>query len=174
MNSSLDSEVQDPGLAISLFVITPEVASLGLLTLGLYGMYRGIEIQHPLYAVLFFNLVVAAASSLVNISAFLFISMDKYIRLSNLTNAVAVYFHGTCWFTTSVIRYLYIMHNDWLFAKVPKVKHQRTLALTFEILFTIILMMPILIVGVLMGMTQLLDFRVFNEPFRERPFIRIF
>ena len=144
--------VQDPGAAISLLVITPELVSFVLLTLGLYGMYSGIEIQHPLYAVLFFNLVIATVSSMVNIIGFIFISVDKYVRLSNLTNAVAVYFHGTCWFTTSVIRYLYIMHNDWLFAKIPEVKHQRTLALAFEVVFTILLVMPVLIAAILMGM----------------------
>ena len=57
LNSTLDS-TPDPGLAISIFVISPEIVCFFLLAVGVYAMYNGIEIQHPLYAILFFNLVV--------------------------------------------------------------------------------------------------------------------
>jgi hypothetical protein len=47
-------------------VVLPDCANVTVLLIGLYGMYQGIEVQHPLYAVLFLNLAVSWISSLVN------------------------------------------------------------------------------------------------------------
>jgi hypothetical protein len=44
-------------------------------------MYLGIEIQHPLYAVLFVNLIVPLISSATNLVCFSSISVDKYIQV---------------------------------------------------------------------------------------------
>jgi hypothetical protein len=38
-------------------IIIPDCASLLLLMSGIYGMFQGIEIGHPIYTVLFTNLV---------------------------------------------------------------------------------------------------------------------
>jgi hypothetical protein len=39
------------------FVIIPDIVSVLILVLALLGMYQGIEISHPVFSVLFANLV---------------------------------------------------------------------------------------------------------------------
>ena len=62
----------------SLAFILPESFNTLVLTFGLLGMYNGVQIVHPLYAVLFANLLVPLVSSAINISSFNFISVEKY------------------------------------------------------------------------------------------------
>jgi uncharacterized membrane protein len=40
-------------------MIVPDFFNCVVLLLGIYGMYHGIEIQHPLYAIMFLNLIIA-------------------------------------------------------------------------------------------------------------------
>ena len=136
--------LESVGIGLKMCIIIPELINMAFLLLGIYGMYRGIEVQHPLYAVLFSNLIVALLSSIINTTVFGFISLHQYIRVSNITNGFSVYFHGTCWLLSSLIRYVYIMHNDWLFSKFPDVKKQCWIALGFEIALGIMFMMPTL------------------------------
>ena len=79
-------------------LVIPELIYLFIFLLGIYGMYQGIEIQHPLYAVLFLNLLVPSTFTAVNIIAFPFISTEKYIKVSNLSSALCLYFHCTSWY----------------------------------------------------------------------------
>ena len=136
--------LESVGLGLKMCIIIPELINMAFLLLGIYGMYRGIEVQHPLYAILFFNLIVSLLSSIINTSACGFISLDQYFMLSGMINAFSILFHGTCWLLSSLIRYLYIMHNDWLFSKFPDVKKQCWIALGFEIALGIMFMMPTL------------------------------
>ncbi len=39
------------------FVIIPDIVSVLILVLALLGMYQGIEISHPVFSVLFANMV---------------------------------------------------------------------------------------------------------------------
>jgi hypothetical protein len=141
-SQNYSATLENVGTGLQMFIIGPELINMAFLLLGIYGMYRGIEIQHPLYAILFCNLIVPLISTIINTTVFGFVSLEKYARLSNATNAFSVYFHGACWLLSSMIRYLYIMHNDWLFSKFPDVKKQCWIALGFEIGITILLMMP--------------------------------
>ena len=79
-------------------LVIPEFIYLVIFILGIYGMYQGIEIQHPLYAVLFLNLLVPSTFTAVNITAFPFISTEEYIKVSNLSCAFCLYFHCTSWY----------------------------------------------------------------------------
>ncbi len=142
MSQNFGAALEISGTGLHTFCIAPEVINLVFLLLGIYGMYRGIEIQHPLYAILFCNLIVPLISTIINTTVFGFVSLEKYARLSNATNAFSVYFHGACWLLSSMIRYLYIMHNDWLFSKFPDVKKQCRIALGLEIGITVLLMLP--------------------------------
>jgi hypothetical protein len=141
-SQNYSATLENVGTGLQTFIIGPELINLVFLLLGIYGMYRGIEIQHPLYAILFCNLIVPLVSTIINLTVFGFVSLEKYARLSNATNAFSVYFHGACWLLSSMIRYFYIMHNDWLFSKFPDVKKQCWIALGLEIGLTILLMMP--------------------------------
>jgi len=142
---------------LQTFCVIPEFVNMAFLLLGIYGMYNGIEIQHPLYAILFCNLIVPLISSSINITGFEFLPFEKYVKISNLTNGISISFHGTCWLLSSVIRYLYIMHNDWLFSKLPDVKKQCWIALGLEILLTILFMMPIVGTAILLGNMSFID-----------------
>jgi hypothetical protein len=148
-NSS--TSLESVGAGLELFFIVPELMNLTFLLLGIYGMYKGIEIQHPLYAIIFFNLIVPLISTVINITVFGFVSLEIYLNVSSLTSAFSVYFHGMCWMLSSLIQYLYIMHNDWLFSKFPDVKKQCWIALGLEITLTILLMTPVVWTAVLLG-----------------------
>ena len=74
------------GTVLQTLFIVPELINVTCFLLGIYGMYHGIEIQHPLYAILFFNLIVPLISSTVNLSVVGFSSFETYLKVSNLTN----------------------------------------------------------------------------------------
>jgi hypothetical protein len=145
------TSLESVGTGLELFFIVPELINMIFLLLDIYGMYKGIEIQHPLYAILFFNLIIPLISTIINLTIFGFVSLENYVNVSNLTSAFSVYFHGICWMLSSVTRYLYIMHNDWLFSKFPDVKKQCWIALGLEITLTILIMTPAVWTGVLLG-----------------------
>jgi hypothetical protein len=94
ITSNYSTNLENVGTGLQMFIIGPELINMAFLLLGIYGMYRGIEIQHPLYAILFCNLIVPLISTIINITVFGFVSLEKYARLSNATNAFSVYFHG--------------------------------------------------------------------------------
>ena len=122
-------------------LLLPEMLNLSFLSFGIYGMFKSIEIQHPLYAALFFNLLIALVTSVINLLVYPFI--DIYIRFSSSLNCSALFFHMGCWLTTSIIRYVYLIHRDWLYSKMPSVRTQCFVTLTFEIMLPWILMSPI-------------------------------
>ena len=63
--------------------ICPEFINLVCFVSGISGMYRSIEIGHPVYAVLFTNISAALLSSVINIANFYFVEIELFIRLSN-------------------------------------------------------------------------------------------
>jgi len=122
-NSSAFDPDQLP-LALEAILITPELLNFVLLLIGINGMYKGIEIQHPLYSILFLNLTFAWFSTLINATAFNFVTDGTYLRLANSTSSFALYFHVICWLVTTVIRYLYILHDVWLHKTIPNAQVQ--------------------------------------------------
>jgi hypothetical protein len=96
-----------------------EVLSSAILFTGSYYTYRGIEIRHPVYAVLFCDLIVALASSLINGVIFPFVSTYRYTSLANGSNVLCLIFHSCCWCILSIQRYLYITKKTWLEQKFP-------------------------------------------------------
>jgi len=114
-------------------------------------MYQGIEIGHPLYAVLFANLILPMAFSLMNIIGFAFMPQISYYILANTSNAMSIFFHCTCWCTTSLIRYLYIIKPDWLHKKLPSIKVQCLTALVLTITFACFLTLPMIGYGLHIG-----------------------
>jgi hypothetical protein len=88
-----------------------------VLFIGILQMYNGIEIEHPVFRVLFCNLIVTFFSSTVNIIAYPIGKNIRYSTIVNGNNAFCLLFHCCCWFVVSVLRYLYIIHKDWILAK---------------------------------------------------------
>jgi hypothetical protein len=121
MNSSILQDnsyaeaVEHFSFRMHVTLIIPELIYLLIFLLGIYGMYQGIEIQHPLYAVLFLNLLVPSTFTVVNIFAFPFISTEKYIKILNLSSALCLYFHCTSWYDFLSLAYTFWLLKSRLF-----------------------------------------------------------
>ena len=68
-------------LPLRLLVPSIDIVNLLFLILGIYGMYNGIEIGHPLYMVLFINLIQATISTTANLCCFPLIAFDQYVKV---------------------------------------------------------------------------------------------
>jgi hypothetical protein len=97
-----------------------EFVNIILLTACICIIYFGIEISHPLYAVLFCNLVVALVSSFVNAVIFPFVKNIEYFKLFNTNSVTCLLFHCSSWCILSLLRYVYIIHKSWIDEKFPK------------------------------------------------------
>lgn len=75
---------------LNVIIILPDCVGIFILLLAVFGMYYGIEVRHPLYAILYANLIFAL--------------------LCSLTSA---------WGMTSIIRYIWLYHNDWIHSLIP-------------------------------------------------------
>ena len=99
--------------------ISPGILNIIFLSIGLCQMYFGIEIAHPVYAVLFSNLLVTFLSTMLDVFVFPFITNLKYAVLVNGNNTTCLLFHCCCWCVLSVLRYLYIIKPKWLHKTFP-------------------------------------------------------
>ena len=165
MNSTnIITHLNNTNWTLRYAVILPEYFSLFLLALILRSMYKCVEIGHPLFAVLFLNLVVTALSSALNVSVFAAVSFIKFIMFFNYVNTLALLFHCTSWCVTSAIRYLYISHEEWLFDTFPSQKTQCHIARTVSIIFAVLHILPPMIVIILFG----------KHLSRPLPYLRVF
>jgi hypothetical protein len=53
--------------------------------------------------------------------------------------------------TTTVIRYLYLVHGDWFHSKIPDLRVQRFLAISLDLVTTCLLFVPILGTAIFFG-----------------------
>jgi len=116
---------------LQVIIIFPDYINLVCLSFGVYGMYRAIAIQHPLYAILFLNLVVPLVLTCITIVAFMIIPNKRFVVLANTCSLLSLFFHCTCWCVSSIIRYVYIIHDVWIHKHIPSTKHQCALAFVF-------------------------------------------
>ena len=138
-------------LIMNEWLVIPDFFNLVLLSMTVYGMYQGIEIQHPLYAVLFADVILPTICSVVTILSFAFISNLKFIVLSNGTTALCLFFHCNCWCVTSIIRYIYILHENWIQKVLPNFKLQCCAALLLPFVMTVCCQMPMVLYGMHLG-----------------------
>ena len=102
-------------------LLYPELFNTILLMSVLVPVYKGIEIEHPIYKILFSNLCVSLLSSLANFAFFFFpIKVLKFNKALSTNNWVCIMYHLTSWCILSILRYIYIKHSDWLHKKFPK------------------------------------------------------
>ena len=134
-NNSLSLSIEMP-----ILLVIPDYIIPIFLLIAVYGMYHGVEISHPLYSVLFLNLIFTLCASVINISAFQMLSTEKYILLTNLMSVMCIQFHCNCWCVTSLVRYIYIIHEKWIYEKIPKVKHQSIASISLTFVFFFLLM----------------------------------
>jgi len=60
------------------------------------------------------NLLITLLSSFFNVISYPFVNEVKYSTVVNATNAVSLMFHCCCWSVLSALRYLYIIHENWI------------------------------------------------------------
>jgi len=107
---------------VQVLTIICDCFNIGMLSGGIRQMYLGIEIGHPVYATLFCNLVSVLVTSIVELLAIPFLNE---IRVQTLVKSCATFyaiFHASAWLVMSVLRYLYIVHNDWVHKTFPEPK----------------------------------------------------
>jgi hypothetical protein len=100
-------------------LVFPELINILVLSTGLLQMYNRIEIGHPIFKILFCNLAVTLASSLLNVVTYPINKTIRYSTLVNSNNAFCLMFHCSSWCILSVLRYIYIDHSNWLHKKFP-------------------------------------------------------
>ena len=125
----LDSHTKLNEYEFSFLHLSPGIINIVFLLIGTSQMYLGIDINHPLYSTLFFNLLITLISSIIDIFIFPFISTVKYIILVNGNNLICLLFHCCSWSVSSVLRYLYIIHANWLHTKFPEARLLSSLAI---------------------------------------------
>jgi len=111
---------QNETVEVVFIPIFLELFNIIMLIAGICLMYLGIEISHPVYGLLFSNLIVTTISSLINVFVFPFVKTIQYNTLVNGNNSACLNFHCCCWCILSVLRYLYIIHKQWLDKTFPK------------------------------------------------------
>jgi len=114
-------------------------------------MYNGIEIEHPVFRVLFCNLLLTFFSSTVNVIAYSFTIQIRYSTIVNASNTLCLLFHCCCWLIVSLLRFFYIIHKDWLFSRFPDPKILNRLAVASIFIIYLICFLIILIVAILCG-----------------------
>lgn len=152
MNStSAITNLINPSLPLQYTIILPEYFSTIALTIIIRGMYKGVEIGHPLFAVLFMSIIVTALSSALNIVAFVKLPFQKFILFFNFANIISLVFHLSSWCVASIIRYLYLNKEDWLFKTFPSQKTQRHIAMLASVVFSLLHILPIICVLIVFG-----------------------
>jgi len=126
-----------------LIIAAPDYINLNFLLTFINGMYHGIEIQHPLYAVLILDLLVVLVFNLINIFLFFVRPTGLFMQLSLANGGIAINFHFTSWCLASVIRYIYIVHGDWIDSLIPNLRWQCLITFATSILFSISLSIPL-------------------------------
>ena len=116
LNTTFDifQEIENSNSLAKIMFVVPEYINVFLVITALYGMYQGIEIKHPLYSILFSNMIITLATSLVDIIAYGLIPINKYVIVTNIMNSQSVQYHCSSWCLTTVLRYVYIFHEDWI------------------------------------------------------------
>ena len=77
-------------------------------------MYIGIEISHPVYAMLTVNLILPAALTIVDFLLLVAVPFDLWYHQNLFLNSLCSLFHTTSWTIISVLRYVLIEHREWL------------------------------------------------------------
>jgi hypothetical protein len=142
MNFTLNENSEIPTVFLEGVLLTPECFNFIFLVLGLYEMYNGIEIRHPLYATVYLNLMVALLFTTIDLISLIFLSVDKFVTLSKQTGGFTVLFHCSTWCISSAIRYIYIVHNDWIYRVIPMQQKQCCYAIGFSFILFVLLLLP--------------------------------
>ncbi len=96
-------------------------------------------------------MVVTLIFTVVDIAAFGFMATKQYLLLSNASSALSVYFHCTSWCVTSLVRYIYIEHEEWIHALIPSTKKQAITAVCLILIASTLCIFPLFGYAVTLG-----------------------
>ena len=118
------NETESSEFFLRTVLIVPDCFNFLLLFAGMYGMYHGVEINHPIFAVLFLDLSMALTFTTLDLAAFAFVATPKFVTISNSGSVMSLMFHCSCWCVASVVRYVYIVHENRLHDVMPNHRTQ--------------------------------------------------
>jgi hypothetical protein len=124
-NSSLTAVVQQNIINSSQEIIATVICdsfNAGILTYGLWQMYLGIEVGHPVYATLFNNLLFLLFVSIIEIILTPFLNQIRVETLIKSFSGFCALFHASTWLVMSALRYIYIVHSDWVHKTFPEAR----------------------------------------------------
>ena len=124
----MESFAQDPIEIVFVQVTLEILGSFILFTLS-HLIYKGIEIGHPVYAVIFCDIIVTLISSLINAIILPFVDNYRYTDQANLNSFFCLVFHCCCWCILSILRYLYLVKQSWLDKTFPQLANLRIVSL---------------------------------------------
>jgi len=84
-------------LVVYIAIISPEILGLVLLALGISGLYNGTEIGHPVYSLIFANVMFPFFVTVINILSISFLPLQSWLRLAPSLNYLCLMFHSTTW-----------------------------------------------------------------------------
>jgi len=125
MENLTDSWDLFPGDQLELVIshIILETINSVILLVGTYFVYIGIEINHPIYAIIFCDFIGSLVTSLFSAAILpLSLSHIRYTPMAHTSSVICLDFHCCCWCVLSALRYLYVIHKDWIEEKFPDVK----------------------------------------------------
>ena len=143
-------------------IVFPDCTSLVCLLAGICGMFQGIEVCHPIYAVLFTNLVSALLSTILNLVLFTNLEIETYVRFANASNGWYLVFHCNAWCITSILRYLYILHSDWVDTNFPSQKKLAKLTVAITFLSYVVLISPMIAISINLGKLYMSIFWIYR------------
>ena len=111
--SALD--YSEDGLEIIVGQVILETLSIIILFLGACFVFRGTEISHPVYGIIFCDLLVCLTFSLINTMVWSFSFKSKWFTaVARGCSLFCLQFHCCCWCVLSVLRYMFVLHKDWM------------------------------------------------------------
>jgi hypothetical protein len=120
-----------------------------MLLMANYGMYQGISISHPVYPLLFSNLMFSFVATVLNLLVVIVFPFNIWIRFSLYGNGFSVHFHLTSWSIISVLRYLYIEPKEWIERKWQDPKDLKFIALAAQFSsFAVFIIIDLILIAV--------------------------
>jgi hypothetical protein len=116
-----------------VIISVQETLNFVALSTLLVGYYKGIEIGHPIFSVIFLNLIVPTACSFANFIALPLLPLVNAYITSMLLNIFSLVFHLTSWSVVSVLRYVLIVYKDWVNQRWPDLRRLRYVALAAQL-----------------------------------------
>jgi hypothetical protein len=85
-------------------VLLPELAVPPIFAVSIYVMNKGVEISHPVYAILFLNLIFPCFATVLILFSSFFFDIAYWKVIAAIGNMISMLFHHSSWAVLSVLR----------------------------------------------------------------------